>query len=115
LVRNHAEYPLGPSVFGHLELVWLDSGGREIARELSTPFGSRLPSHEWTKLCIRAVPAPDGAVQAMLNVSLYDRGRDGGSIWVAELECHSHDENAEAYVALSGKSARKRSHRMDEL
>jgi hypothetical protein len=84
-VRNNSEFPLGASVIGQLEIVWLDMWGAEIAKYSSRPFGRELSRVRWTRVAIAAAHPPAGAVKAEARVALYDRDRDGGSILVNSL------------------------------
>ena len=84
-VRNHQEFPLGASVFGVVEVMWLDRRACELGRVASRRVDGDLSSARWTGLTISQALAPQGAVSAIVCVSLYDEGREGGSIWVREL------------------------------
>jgi len=84
-VRNNHEFPLGESVFGLIEVMWLDRKACELGRVSSRRIDRDLSASRWTGLAIFNAKAPQGAVAAIVCLSLYDEGRQGGSIWVRGL------------------------------
>ncbi len=84
-VRNNREFPLGDSVFGVIEVMWLDDKGCELGRVASRRIDGKLSSARWAGLSVVGAEAPRGAVSALVCLSLYDEGREGGSIWVRGL------------------------------
>jgi hypothetical protein len=106
-VRNNKEFQLSRDVRGWLEVVWLDSDGREVARSSREVFTGGLSSRSWQEISLAGEVAGPGAVEAVVSVALRSgTGRGEGSVCVRGLAVHARqhrEKDSEAHAENSSR------------
>lgn len=74
---NDRKDGLGGSAFAQLVVEWRDEAGREIKRQWGGDRGPTLSRTRWESVSLQKLKAPEGAIEAIVGVHLFDGDRGG--------------------------------------